>query len=266
MTKQILIVVIGGGATGVELAGAIGEMSRFALAKDFRQINPRLTRVMLVEAGPRILPMFSEQSATRAARDLEKLGVQIWTSSKVTNVDAEGVAMEGEKVLTATVLWAAGNEAARLEWVPPVATDNRGRIIVESDLSLPSLPNLVVAGDQASFLHQNDRALPGTAPVAMQQGHFIGQTILRDLDQQDRRPFHFVDKGQMATIGRSRAVVEVGRYRFAGWFAWVTWLVVHIFYLTGFKNRFFVVLQWAWSYLTFRRGARLIVEKEWRIK
>jgi len=262
--RQLTFVVIGGGPTGVELAGAIGEMSRFTLAKDFKQINPRLTRVILVEAGPRILPMFSEQSATRATRDLEKLGVQIWTSTKVTDVGEEGVVMANEKVLAATLLWAAGNEAARLEWSAPVETDNRGRLIVEPDLSLAGLRNVFVAGDQASFTHQTDQPLPGTAPVAMQQGRFIGKTILNDLADKPRKNFRFVDKGQMATIGRSRAVVEVGKLKFAGWFAWITWLAVHIFYLTGFKNRFFVVLQWAWSYLTFRRGARLIVDKDWK--
>ena len=262
--RQLTFVVIGGGPTGVELAGAIGEMSRFTLAKDFKRINPRLTRVILVEAGPRILPMFSEQSATRATRDLEKLGVQIWTSTKVTDVDSDGVAMGDEQVLAATVLWAAGNEAARMNWTPTVNSDNRGRIAVESDLSISGFPNVFVAGDQASFLHQGDQPLPGTAPVAMQQGRFIGQTIAGDIAGRTRSAFRFLDKGQMATIGRSRAIVEVGRYRFAGWFAWITWLVVHIFYLTGFKNRFFVVLQWAWSYLTFRRGARLIVDKSWQ--
>lgn len=260
--RQLTFVVIGGGPTGVELAGAIGEMSRFTLAKDFKRINPRLTRVILVEAGPRILPMFGEQSASRAMRDLEKLGVQIWTSTKVTDVDDAGVVMGGERVQAATVLWAAGNEATRLEWTPAVETDNRGRLVVEPDLTLANLTNVYVAGDQASFLHQADQPLPGTAPVAMQQGRFIGKAILRDVAGEPRGEFQFVDKGQMATIGRSRAVVEVGKFRFAGWFAWITWLVVHIFYLTGFKNRFFVVLSWAWSYLTFRRGARLIVEKE----
>lgn len=262
--RQLTFVVIGGGPTGVELAGAIGEMSRFTLAKDFKQINPRLTRVILVEAGPRILPMFSDESASRAMRDLENLGVQIWTSSKVTNVDDKGVVMGGEKVQAATVLWAAGNEAAKLHWSTPIEVDHRGRLVVEPDLSLPGLSNVFAAGDQSSFLHQTDQPLPGTAPVAMQQGRFIGKTILHDVAGKPREAFRFVDKGQMATIGRSRAVVEVGKFRFAGWFAWMTWLVVHIFYLTGFKNRFFVVLSWAWSYLTFRRGARLIVEKEWQ--
>lgn len=260
--RQLTFVVVGGGPTGVELAGAIGEMSRFTLAKDFKRINPRLTRVILVEGGPRILPMFSEQSSNRAVRDLEKLGVQVWTSTQVSNVDVDGVAMGDEKVQAATVLWAAGNEATRLEWASAVALDSRGRVEVSEDLSLPQSPNIFVAGDQSILLDKNKQALPGTAPVAMQQGRFIGRTILGDIKGGPRTNFQFVDKGQMATIGRSHAIVEVGGYKFAGFFAWITWLVVHVFYLTGFKNRFFVVVQWAWSYLTFRRGARLIVKKE----
>lgn len=260
--KLLSFVIVGGGPTGVELAGAIGEMSRFTLAKDFRRINPRLTRVILVEAGPRILPMFSEIQAGRAARDLEKLGVQIWTSTAVSDVDGDGVVMNSERVRAATVLWAAGTEASALGAGSGMEVDPRGRVLVGPDLSINGHDRVFVAGDQACFLHQDGKPLPGTAPVALQQGRFIGETILGELRGKSRSQFHFVDKGQMATIGRSRAIVEIGRFRLAGWFAWVTWLVVHIYYLTGFKNRFFVVIQWAWSYLTFRRGARLIVNKD----
>ena len=142
--------------------------------------------------------------------------------------------------------------------------DRGGRVIVNEDLSIPGHPNVFVAGDQACFAHQTGSPLPGTAPVAIQQGRFVAQTIRRDLAGGPREAFRFVDKGQMATIGRSRAIVEIGRLRFSGWFAWITWLVVHIYFLVGFKNRLLVVLHWAWSYLTFRRGARLIVEREWR--
>jgi NADH dehydrogenase len=260
----LTFVIVGGGPTGVELAGAIAEMSRYTLAKDFRRINPRLTRVILVEAGPRILPTFSEKQAGRAARDLERMGVQIWTSSVVTRVDADGVELGSEKIRAATVLWAAGTEASELGPHSGIQSDNRGRVIVEPDLSIPGHPQVFIAGDQSSFTHQTGKPLPGTAPVAIQQGRFIGRTILADLKGQPRTQFHFKDKGQMATIGRSRAIVETSRFKFAGWFAWLTWLVVHIYFLTGFKNRLFVVMQWAWSFMTFRRGARLIVEKEWR--
>jgi NADH dehydrogenase len=257
--KFLTFVVVGGGPTGVELAGAIGEMSRFTLARDFRSINARSARVLLVEAGPRILPTFSEAQAQRATRDLEKLGVQVWTNRMVTSIDANGVRIGSEVVNSATVLWAAGVQASPLGKVAGFETDPQGRVLVEPDLSVKGFPNIFVAGDLARFTHQNNKPLPGTAPVAMQQGRYIAKTILGDLRREGRKPFHFFDKGQMATIGRSRAIVEIGSMKLSGWFAWITWLVVHIYYLTGFKNRLLVVLQWAWSYITFGRGARLIV-------
>jgi len=257
--KLLTFVIVGGGPTGVELAGAIGEMSRYTLAKDFRSINARSARVILIEAGPRILPTFSEEQSTRATRDLERLGVQVWTGGSVTSIDENGVRVGNESLDSSTVLWAAGVRASPLGRIAGLETDPQGRIVVEPDLTVKGQPNVFVAGDQARFTHQTSKPLPGTAPVAMQQGRYIAQTILGDLHGRHRRPFHFVDKGQMATIGRSRAVLEIGKIKLGGWLAWVTWLIVHIYYLTGFKNRLLVVLQWAWSYLTFGRGARLIV-------
>jgi NADH dehydrogenase len=262
--RQLTFVVVGGGPTGVELAGAIGEMSRYTLGKDFRNIDVRLARVILIEAGPRILPTFSDGQARRATRDLETLGVQVWTSSKVTAIDADGVAAGGERIRAATVLWAAGVEASTIGRQISADIDRQGRVIVEADLSVKQHPNVFVMGDMANFAHQTGTPLPGTAPVAMQQGRFVGRTIRRDLKGQKRVPFHFVDKGQMATIGRSRAIVELGGLRLAGRLAWFLWLFIHIYYLTGFHNRLLVVMEWAWSYLTFGRGARLIVNKEWR--
>lgn len=262
--RLLTFVVVGGGPTGVELAGAIGEMSRFTLAKDFRNIDSKLARVILIEAGPRILPQFSEQQATRAMRDLEHLGAQVWTNSAVTNIDADGVEMGGERIRAATVLWAAGVNASPLGRAANLEVDRSGRVVVEPDLSVKGHKNVFVAGDQACFTHQTGKPLPGTAPVAMQQGRYLAKTIRGDLAGKTREPFHFVDKGQMATIGRSRAIVEVGKLKIAGFMAWLIWLVVHIYYLTGFKNRLLVVMQWAWSYFSFHRGARLIVSKEWR--
>jgi NADH dehydrogenase len=197
---------------------------------------------------------------------LEELGVQIWTSSCVTNVDADGVEVGKERILAATVLWAAGVAASNLGRKTGTELDRSGRVIVESDLSLKLHPNVFIAGDLAHFAHQMGQPLPGTAPVAVQQGRHAARNILRELRGQSRVPFRFVDKGQMATIGRRRAIVEIGRFKASGWFAWLIWLTVHIYYLTGFRNRLLVVLQWAWSYLTFRRGARLIVNKEWRLR
>ena len=262
--KYLTFVVVGGGPTGVELAGAIGEMSRFTLAKDFRSINARLARIFLIEAGPRILPAFSESQANRAVRDLERLGVQVWTSSAVTTIDADGVEVGKDKLRAGTVLWAAGVRASPLGKIAGLEVDRQGRVLINADLSAPGHPNVFVAGDQSVFVHQTGRPLPGTAPVAMQQGTYIARTILAEKKGAQRRPFHFVDKGQMATIGRSKAIVEIGAFKLSGWIAWVAWLTVHIYYLTGFKNRLLVVVQWAWSYLTFGRGARLIVGKDWR--
>jgi NADH dehydrogenase len=257
-------VIVGGGPTGVELAGAIGEMSRFTLARDFRKIDVTLSRVILLEAGPRILPAFCEQQAARATRDLEQLGVQVWTSSPVSSVTSAGVETGAERVSAATVLWAAGVTASPLGRRTGVETDKQGRIVVEPDLSVKRYPNVFVCGDQARFTHQTGQPLPGTAPVAMQQGRYVGRLIVGELQGNARQPFRFMDKGQMATIGRSRAIAELGSLKLTGRFAWMTWLLIHIYYLTGFKNRLLVVIQWAWSYLTFARGARLIVNKEWR--
>ncbi len=262
--KLLTFVIVGGGPTGVELAGAIGEMTRFTLAKDFRSIDAKLARIILVEAGPKILPMFADDLASRATRFLETLGVQIWTNSLVSAVNETGVQIGGEHIDAATVLWAAGVEASALGRQTGAEVDRSGRVVVEPDLSIKGHSNVFVAGDMAACKNEGGRPLPGTAPVALQQGQYLGNLISNDLRGIQRRPFHFIDKGQMATIGRSRAIVEIGKVHLAGRIAWFIWLVVHIYYLTGFRNRIFVVMQWAWSYLTFRRGARLIVDKEWR--
>ncbi|MFK7821824.1 MAG: NAD(P)/FAD-dependent oxidoreductase [Planctomycetaceae bacterium] len=261
--RLLTFVVVGGGPTGVELAGAIGEMSRYTLAKDFRSIDPSLARVILIEGGPRILPMFSPKLSNRATRDLESLGVHVWTSSLVKHVDEDGVDVGDENICAATVLWAAGVQASSLGNKLGFETDRAGRVLVEPDLSVQGHSDVFVAGDQA-HCEADGKPLPGVAPVAMQQGRFLAQNILADIAGQERKPFRYTDKGKMATIGRSRAITEVGRFRLGGFVAWLVWLVVHVYYLTGFRRRFFVVLSWAWSYLTFRRGARLIVGKEWQ--
>ena len=261
--RLLTFVVVGGGPTGVELAGAIGEMSRYTLARDFRSIDATLARVILIEAGPRILTMFSPKLSKRAMRDLEALGVQVWTSSMVNNIDENGVEVGDERISAGTILWAAGVQASGLGRKLGFETDRAGRVIVESDLSVSNHPHIFVAGDQAHF-RNGERPLPGVAPVAMQQGRFLAANILREIKGEPRQEFKYHDKGQMATIGRSRAITEVGRFRLGGFFAWIVWLLIHVYYLTGFRRRFFVVCNWAWSYLTFRRGARLIVQKEWR--
>lgn len=263
--KLLTFVIVGGGPTGVELAGSIGEMSRFTLAKDFKNIDPALTRVILIEAGPRILPSFSEKLARRATRDLENLGVQVWTSSLVTDINANGVSIADERIQAATVLWAAGVQAADINQTLDSPLDKQGRVLVEADCSLKGFPEIFVIGDQAAFLHQTGNPLPGIAPVANQQGRFVAKTILNEIKELPRGTFRYRDKGQMATIGRSRAIAQIGKLNISGFLAWLAWLFVHIYFLTGFRNRLFVFLQWTWSYLTFSKGARLIIDKEWRL-
>jgi NADH dehydrogenase len=260
----LTFVVVGGGPTGVELAGALGEMSRFTLARDFRNIDPALARVILIEAGPRILPSFPEELARRAMRDLESLGVTVWTSSPVTRIDATGVEVGRERIETATTLWAAGVEASPLGKALGLGTDRIGRIRVGPDLALPDHPEVFVLGDLAHALGPSGDPLPGLAPVAMQQGRFAARAIREELRGRPRGVFSYRDRGQMATIGRSRAICDTGRLRFGGFAAWLFWLLVHIYFLVGFKNRLFVVIQWAWAYLSYGRGARLIVSPDWR--
>ncbi len=266
--RFLTFVVVGGGPTGVELAGAIGEMSRYTLAKDFRSIDPRQTRVVLVEAGPRILPSFDEKLAARAMRDLESLGVQVWTGAAVTEVTLEGVTVGNEKLAAATVLWAAGVRAADIGRTLGVPVDRAGRVTVASDLTVPNHPEVFVAGDMAHANGADGKPLAGVALVAMQQGIYFADVVRDELKAgsapRQREPFRYHDFGSMATIGRSRAIVEFGRLRLTGWLAWWFWLIVHIYRLSGFRNRLSVLIQWAWSYLTFGRGARLIVGKEWQ--
>ena len=262
--KLLTFVIVGGGSTGVELAGALAELSRFTFAKDFRNIDPKRTRILLIEAGPRILPNFSEKLSLRANRHLEKLGVQVLTFKKVTKIDADGVNIGNDRIEAATVLWAAGIQASGLNRQLKGELDSMGRIVVEPDLSLKHHPEIFVAGDQAHFSYQTGEPLHGLAPVALQQGRFIAKNILKELDGNPREKFHYIDKGQLATIGRNKAVLEIGRLKLGGFLAWMIWLFVHIYYLIGFKNKFVVLFQWASSYLTYQKGARLIVNHDWR--
>jgi len=259
----LTFVVVGGGPTGVELAGAIGEISRYTLERDFRHIDPKSTRVVLVEAGPRILNSFTERLARRATRDLNDLGVEVRTQTRVTQVTPEGVRMTDEFLPARTVLWAAGVQPSSLNRQLPGEKDSQGRVIAQPDLRLPHFPSVFVIGDQAHVKDRLGNPLPGLAPVAMQEGRHAARNIRRLMAGLPTSPFHYVDKGQMATVGRKRAVFEYGPVRFGGFWAWVAWLFIHIFYLIGFKNRLLVLIQWAWSYMTFKRGARLILDKEW---
>ncbi|MGZ3720524.1 MAG: NAD(P)/FAD-dependent oxidoreductase [Bdellovibrionota bacterium] len=262
---HLTFVIIGGGPTGVELAGALGEISRYTLEKDFRHIDPRRTRVVLIEAGKRVLATFHPECSARALRDLERLGVNVWTGTRVSRVTAEGVSMGEEFLRARTVIWAAGVQPSPLNRFLSTDLDKRGRVKAENDLSLTGHPNVFVVGDQALF-EQDGVPLPGLAPVAMQQGREAARNILRLSRGEKTKAFRYHDKGTMATIGRSRAVVEFGKLHFFGLAAWITWLFVHIYYLIGFRNRIFVLVQWIWSYATFGRGARLIVHKNWKME
>lgn len=261
--RLLTFIVVGGGPTGVELAGALGEISRFTLSKDFRHIDPALSRVILIEAGARILPSFDPELSQKAMRDLENLGVTIWTNAKVTDINSNGVELGTESVEAATVLWAAGVKPSKLNEGMGVPLDRLGRVIVGSDCTIPGHPEVFVLGDQACFI-EDGKPLPGLAPVAMQQGRFAASAILADIKGEPRQTFRYVDKGQMATIGRRRAVAQTKKLKFGGVLAWYAWLLVHIYYLVGFKNRVLVLIQWAWSYFTYKRGAQLITSKEWR--
>jgi NADH:ubiquinone reductase (H+-translocating) len=265
--RQLTFIVVGGGPTGVELAGAIGEMSRYTLARDFRSIDPRQTRVMLVEAGPRILTSFDEKLAARAMRDLEALGVQVWTGALVTDVTADGVCVGNEKIAAATVLWAAGVRAADIGRTLGVPTDQAGRVITAPDLTIEGHPEIFVLGDMSSRAGATGRPLPGVALVAMQEGIYAANLIRKEVAGRaptPRPPFEYFDLGQMATIGRSRAIAEFRGLKLTGISAWWFWLLVHIYRLSGFRNRLSVVVHWAWSFITFGRGARLIVGKDWQ--
>jgi NADH dehydrogenase len=256
--RLLEFVVVGGGPTGVEFAGALAELSRATLARDFRRIDPRQTRVHLVEAGPRLLPTYPEELSQSATRQLESLGVLIRTSAPVVNIDWGGITLQdGSRVDAATVIWGAGVKPSSLALSLPAERDRQGRVLVAPDLSLPGHPEVFVIGDIA-HVEQDGEVLPGLAPVAMQEGRAVARSIEQSVRGLPRAPFRYVDKGMLATIGKSRAVGVIRGLKITGWLAWITWVVVHIFYLVGFRNRLIVAINWVWSYVTYKRGARVI--------
>ena len=254
----LTFVLVGGGPTGVELAGAISEIARQVLVSDFRSINPREARILLLEAGPRILPAYSARSSRSAAKVLERRGVEVRAGSPVTGVDADGVQLGSDRIDAATVVWCAGVAASPLARSLGVPLDRAGRVTVEPDLTVPGHPEIFVVGDLSLSLHQTGQPLPGVAQVAIQQGRSAARNILRDLRRQPRKPFHYRDKGNMAVIGRSAAVAELAGLEVSGWLAWLMWCFIHILYLVGFRNRLVVLIEWAWAYLGNERSARLI--------
>ncbi len=265
LQRQLLtFVIVGGGPTGVELAGSIAEMSRQSLRSDFRNLDTSRTRVILLEGSSRILNTYSKQLSYKASLALEKLGVQVWTNALVTKIDHKGVYIgKDEFVKASTVLWAAGVAASPLNKKLGVPLDRTGRIVVGDYCQLMDFPDVFVIGDQACFM-QGDTPLPGLAPVAIQQGRYVAKAIRKLAKGKDLKPFRYVDKGQMATIGRNKAIMRAFGIELSGYLAWLAWLFIHILYLIGFKNRMFVLIQWSWSYWTFKKGARLIIDREWR--
>jgi len=264
----LTFVVVGGGPTGVELAGALGEISRDTLRNDFRTINPAEANIFLIEGADRLLPPYPPKLSAAAERALIALGVQTRTGAMVTNIDENGVTVKTgraeTRIAAKTVLWAAGVQASSLGKLLADRTgaslDKAGRIGVAPDLSVPGHPEILAIGDLAHF-EQNGKLVPGVAPTAMQMGRYAARLIVKRLRNQPTPPFHYRDKGSLATIGRNKAVADIAGFHFSGYLAWLTWLFVHLLYIVGFANRVLIAFQWAWDYVTFNRGARLITGK-----
>jgi NADH dehydrogenase len=259
-SRLLNFVVIGAGPTGVELAGAIAELGRYALSRDFRRVRPAETRVLLIEGGPRVLPTFDPELSEKTVLQLSELGVHVRTGAIVERIGSEGLVLRsGETISASTVLWAAGVSSSPLLSKLGVELDRSGRAKVEPDCSLKDHPEAFVIGDAAYLLGGDGKPLPGVSPTAMQMGRHVARIIERAVaGQHQREPFKYRDKGSMATIGRSRAIAQMGRFKLTGFLAWLAWLLVHIWFLVGFRNRLLVFFDWAWSYFTYRRGARLI--------
>lgn len=256
--RLLTFVIVGAGPTGVELAGSMAEMARDVMPQDFRAIDTSEARILLLEGGQRVLPTYPEDLSAKAKRQLENLGVEIRTGALVTSIDATGVTVASrERIEANNVFWAAGVLASPIGATLAVATDKAGRVTVENDCSIPGHPNVFVIGDLAHFV-QDGKPVPGVAPAAMQMGKHVARTIRDDLKGKPRSRFHYNDKGSLATIGRAAAVAEIARLHLSGLIAWIVWVFVHIMYLIGFRNRIIVMIQWAWAYLRFSPGMRLI--------
>ncbi len=256
-------VIIGGGPTGVELAGTLAEIARHTLRHEFRRINPRDARIILVEAGPRVLPSMPESLSQNAQRQLARLGVEVHVGEAVTAIDANGVEFGGRRVETETVLWAAGVAASPLGRQLSAQCDRAGRVPVEPDLSLPGHPDVFVVGDLATVM-QDGKPVPGIAPAAKQMGHYVAEAIRARLAGRTTKPFRYHDYGNLATIGRMAAVVDLRGFHLSGLIAWWFWLIAHVFFLIGFRNRIMVLIDWAWSYWTYKRHARIIFGRKTR--
>jgi NADH dehydrogenase len=255
----LTFVVIGGGATGVEMAGTLAEIARHTLKGEFRRFDPRNARVMLVEGMDRVLPPYPPDLSERARVQLERLGVTVWLGRRVTGIDAQGVALGGDRVEARTVVWCAGVAASPLGATLGVPLERGGRVIVEPDLSVPGHAEIQVVGDLAA-LPSHQPPVPGVAPAAKQMGRHAARNLMASLSGKPTRPFRYRDYGQLATIGRSAAVAMFGKVHISGWLAWFTWLTAHVYFLIGFRNRLVVLIDWAWAYWTFERSARIVAD------
>jgi NADH:ubiquinone reductase (H+-translocating) len=255
---QLNFVIVGAGPTGVELAGTLAEISRRALAHEFRTIDPASTKIILLEGGPRVLPSYPDDLSRSAEEQLRHLGVEVHTSAMVTKVEPAAVWMGQTRLPSIVTLWAAGVAASPLGKKLGAPVDRAGRVLVNPDLSIPAHPEVFAIGDLAALKDKSGKLLPGVAPVAMQEGVAVAENIARELQGEPRKDFHYLDKGSLATIGRAAAVAQFGKIHISGFLAWLSWLFIHIFFLIGFRNRMIVLIQWAFSYFTYERGARLI--------
>ncbi|GLH66638.1 NAD(P)/FAD-dependent oxidoreductase [Geothrix edaphica] len=262
--EWLTFVIVGGGPTGVELAGTLKEMARLTLPQEFRRIRTDRARVILVEAGPGILANFGSGLSEKALQGLERIGVEVRLGQPITAIEEHAVQLGGERIPTRTVVWAAGVSAVPLGATLGVPVDRIGRVLVEPDLSLPGHPEVFVVGDLAAFTHGPGGALPGVAPVAIQQGICAAGNLLATLASRPRQAFRYRDKGSMATLGRGRAVAHIGRLSFTGYPAWLAWLFIHLMLLVDFRSRVFVFFEWLWAYLTTQPRARLILGKKTR--
>ncbi|MEZ4333199.1 MAG: NAD(P)/FAD-dependent oxidoreductase [Myxococcota bacterium] len=262
LPAMLTFVIVGGGPTGIELAGALLEIGRHTVARDFRSFDPTTLRVVLIEAAPRLLPPYSEKLSAAARAQLERLGVEVRTGAHVTGIDETGVSLGDERIEARTVLWAAGVAASPLGRSLGAPLDRAGRVRVEPDLSVPGHPEVFVAGDLMA-IEQGGHPVPGIAPAAIQAGEAAAHNVLARAAARETKPFHFVDKGSLATIGRAAAVGRIGRLEVTGFLAWLVWWLIHIAYLIGFRNRIAVMIGWAWQYFAFARGARLITGRSW---
>lgn len=258
----LTFVIVGGGPTGVEMAGAIAEIARKTMLEDFRKILPEKTRVLLVEGQERILPTYSPHLSQKAHESLKRLGVEVWVNSKVTDITSDGVRIGDEWIHTPNVIWAAGNSTSPMLKSVGVPLDKAGRVIVEPDLSIPGDTDIFVIGDAAHCRGEDEEPLPGLAPVAIQQGRYVAEIIREGTDKEYRTPFQYKDRGTMATIGRAKAVASIGKTEFSGLLAWLLWSLIHIALLIGFRNKLLVMIEWAWAYITYQKTARLITDRD----